>query len=94
MADAGRAVNRWHSEGDVVVFRLWQIWEDASPLRFIQKKGGLVDIEVKFDTGDHGDGEPFDGPGKVLAHAYFPQFGGDTHFDDAEYWSSRSLHGK
>ena len=44
-------------------------------------------IEVGFKTKDHKDGNPFDGPGRTLAHAFFPQFGGNTHFDDQEQWS-------
>ena len=52
-----------------------------------------VHIEIKFEQGEHGDGDSFDGPGGTLAHAYFPIYGGDAHFDNSEYWTINSYRG-
>ncbi|MBZ5634210.1 MAG: matrixin family metalloprotease [Acidobacteriia bacterium] len=49
-------------------------------------------VDIRFAQGDHGDGFPFDGPGGVLAHTFYPSLpaaeplAGDMHFDDAESW--------
>ncbi|KRY69671.1 Acyl-protein thioesterase 1 [Trichinella pseudospiralis] len=46
-----------------------------------------ANIDIAFLQQNHGDGEPFDGQGGILAHAFFPRYGGDVHFDDDEYWT-------
>ena len=55
----------------------------------------LVDSEsplVAHDT--ETDSLAFDGPGKTLAHAFYPQFGGDVHFDDEEIWTIDAREGR
>ncbi len=49
-------------------------------------------IDILFARGAHGDPYPFDGPGGVLAHTFYPAppntepVAGDMHFDDSEDW--------
>jgi hypothetical protein len=53
---------------------------------------GLKTVNIVFGTGNHGDAYPFDGPGNVLAHTFYPSapnpepIAGDMHLDDAEAW--------
>jgi hypothetical protein len=53
---------------------------------------GAATVNVLFGAYDHGDGYPFDGPGGILAHTFYPAppnpepIAGDMHFDDSESW--------
>uniref|UniRef100_F6RLA4 Peptidase metallopeptidase domain-containing protein n=1 Tax=Ciona intestinalis TaxID=7719 RepID=F6RLA4_CIOIN len=82
------------SQSESEIRTAFQWWEDNSSLRFSKvTKGEHADIEIMFAVGDHGDWDSFDGPGHTLAHAYFPVFGGNVHFDEAEPWSISSASG-
>ncbi|KAI4816246.1 hypothetical protein KUCAC02_008579 [Chaenocephalus aceratus] len=50
---------------------------------------GEADIIIDFNRYWHGDSLPFDGPGGILAHAYFPRTHreGEVHFDYDEQWT-------
>ncbi|MCP3910306.1 MAG: matrixin family metalloprotease [Actinomycetia bacterium] len=72
-----------------------RIWASVTPLKFKSVPLDLnPDFIIRFVTGAHGDGLPFDGPGRFLAHAYFPppnpggDLAGDAHFDDTEPWAA------
>lgn len=67
------------------------VWAHHTLLTFTEthQDDSSADIQVFFHRNYHGDGYPFDGPGSVLAHAFFPGAGrgGDAHFDEDENWS-------
>ncbi len=74
-------------------FSTWAGWTGLS-FREVPMAAG-PHIIIRFVTGDHGDGNAFDGVNGVLAHAFFPPvppntptpIQGDTHFDEAETWT-------
>ncbi|XP_033108403.1 matrix metalloproteinase-15-like [Anneissia japonica] len=77
-----------------IIQAAFDIWARQTSLTFIRQNSARgADIIIKFAKGSHGDGNPFDGAGGTLAHAYFPQFGGDAHFDDAERFTYNSYSG-
>jgi len=73
-----------------VIVEAFNKWADVSTLNFSEVQSG-GDFKIEFATGNHGDGNPFDGSGRTLAHAFFPppngSLAGDCHFDDDENWS-------
>nr|XP_054587034.1 stromelysin-3 [Nothobranchius furzeri] len=66
-----------------------KIWSDVTPLTFTEVRSGKADIRIDFTSYYHGDNLPFDGPGGILAHAFFPKTHrqGDIHFDYDESWT-------
>jgi Matrixin/Putative peptidoglycan binding domain len=74
-------------------FSTWAGWTGLS-FREVPMASG-PHIIIRFVSGDHGDGNPFDGANGILAHAFFPPvppntptpIQGDTHFDEAETWT-------
>ena len=75
------------SEVDTDVRKAFNMWSQASGLTFVNSPYGSVDIEIRFENYYHGDEDSFDGPGGQVAHAYYPEFGGDAHFDNQEHWT-------
>ncbi|XP_038059752.1 72 kDa type IV collagenase-like [Patiria miniata] len=84
---------------DDSIRRAFEVWSNATVLSFERIRGGQVDISISFypTMQDHGDNMPFDGPGTVLAHAFWPwsedRLKMDVHFDEAETWTAKSYSG-
>ena len=81
-------------EGEVerdLIRRAFTLWAEQTSLTFTEvADNSTADIVIGWAVGDHGDGDPFDGPGDVLAHASFPNPYDNSqvflHFDDEERW--------
>lgn len=75
------------------VIRLsYEVWSSVTPLRFtyVQQKNHKTHTRFQFSRRLHcchvssPDSSRFDGNGGTIAHAEYPQFGGDVHIDDDE----------
>lgn len=74
-----------------LVRQAFDLWAAQTALSFTEVESrATADILIGWASGEHGDGDPFDGPGDVLAHASFPNPYRDNpvflHFDDDERW--------
>ncbi|XP_028273664.1 stromelysin-3-like [Parambassis ranga] len=72
-----------------VLREAFSVWSDVTPLRFTEVTSEKADIIIDFNRYWHGDTLPFDGPGGILAHAFFPRTHreGEVHFDYDEHWT-------
>lgn len=76
-------------------FREWQKYGNFT-LSAGSAQGAPRSIDILFARGAHGDAYPFDGPGGVLAHTFYPAppnvetIAGDMHFDADENWHAGS----
>lgn len=72
-------------EIDAIIHNALNAWSVVTPFDF-KKTNGDADIQIKWAVKRHCEGGDFDGPLKVLAHAFYPE-SGRVHFDDDEPWT-------
>ncbi|WVZ14331.1 hypothetical protein V8G54_011897 [Vigna mungo] len=65
----------------------FQSWSRVSDFTFTEIFNPNPNVAIGFHRRNHGDGHPFDGPGRVLAHTFAPQ-DGRLHLDADESWIS------
>ncbi|MGA2266913.1 MAG: matrixin family metalloprotease [Bryobacteraceae bacterium] len=78
--------------------RAFQEWARHANISYSpgQAQGVARSMDILFASGAHGDAYPFDGPGGVLAHTFYPAplnsepIAGDMHFDANENWHAGS----
>ncbi|XP_038886872.1 metalloendoproteinase 2-MMP-like isoform X2 [Benincasa hispida] len=70
------------------ISRAFATWAANSHFTFSQALDNqTADINIEFASGDHGDGNPFDGVGGVIAHSFMPP-DGRFHLDADESWAA------
>jgi hypothetical protein len=80
------------------ILRAVSAWTAAGAITFTatSNASALRTVVMKFVSGNHGDAFPFDGPGGILAHTYYPvpvngePIAGDIHLDADENWHAGS----
>ena len=81
-------------EARAEIERALAAWSQVVKVDFTAAGTGrdISSIHILFASGSHGDPYPFDGPGRVLAHTFYPAppnpepLAGDLHLDQTESW--------
>jgi len=74
------------------VIRAMAEWSKVTKVQFAAGISSAASrtINIQVAVRDHGDGYPFDGPGGILAHTFYPSnpepIAGDMHLDGEEGW--------
>jgi peptidoglycan hydrolase-like protein with peptidoglycan-binding domain len=89
-----------NADATLAIEQAFALWAAYTPLRFTRVAlSAGPEIIIRFAAGAHQVGTAFDpafdGPGGVLAHAFYPSVPpapvtpimGDAHFDEAETWT-------
>lgn len=76
-----------HPDAVNPITRAFNRWARTTHFTFSWTQDYLnADIKISFHSRSHGDGNPFDGRGGTLAHAWAPT-DGRFHYDADELWS-------
>ena len=81
---------------DTLYIIYWQLWARVAKIKFqqVQSVSTSVDIQIKFVRGEHGDPYPFLNGTNKIAHAFFPAFGSDQHYNEEKEWSHMTFAGR
>jgi hypothetical protein len=79
---------------DPEIVRALNTWSKYVQVNWTETSDTTADqtVAIMFATGAHGDGYPFNGPGGVVAHTFYPYpvssepIAGNMHFNDDESW--------
>ena len=75
------------ADAKIPVSKAFDKWASTTSFTFAQTQDYRnADLTVGFYWLFHGDGNPFDGPGGTIAHAYAPT-DGRLHYDAHEQWA-------
>jgi hypothetical protein len=77
------------------ILRAFAAWSSKINVTFQQASSPNLprSISISFASGAHGDAYPFDGPGQMLGHTFYPApinsepIAGNMHFDADEAWA-------
>jgi matrix metalloproteinase-14 (membrane-inserted) len=76
-----------------IIRRAFQFWTDVACLNISAAPTmTAAQLQLSFQRYNHGDGNSFDGPGKILGHSFYPTYG-IIHFDNSETWTDSTFAG-